>query len=42
MSQYPQNYNEYIQNENKGIETLEAKEQKASSFTNDNGNEVTL
>ena len=42
VSQYPQNYNEYIQNENKGIETLEAKEQKASSFTNDNGNEVTL
>ncbi len=42
VSQYPQNYNEYIQNENRGIEVLEAKEQEASSFTNDNGNEVTL
>lgn len=42
VSQYPQNYNEYIKNEQKGIEILENKEREASSFTNDDGNEVAL
>lgn len=42
VSQNPQNYDEYIKNEQKVIETLENKEREASSFTNDDGNEVAL